>query len=161
MWRASRRSHHSAIGGRRSPYRRFSALRVFHYEIIGDCLICEVSNSALLHPAFHREPTGTSALSSGMEVGKTLYRNGEKVGAVVYSSPFSLRDSKNPLFAGATKASQLSLIVEAPNNFGVNHTADAWELGDDDRQKRSVKILGYHYTEGRAILAVELTGPQT
>ena len=92
-----------------------------------------------------------------MGVGKTLYKNGEKVGAVVYSSPFSLRDSKNPHFAASTKAAQLSLIVEAPSNFGTDLSAHAWQLGDDDVQKRSVKILGYHYTEGRAIMAVELT----
>lgn len=91
-----------------------------------------------------------------MEVGKTLYRNGEKVGAVVYSSPFSLRDSKNPHFAAATSAAQLSLIVEAPTNFGINLSAGTWEIGDDERQRQSVKILGYHYSEGRAIMSVEL-----
>jgi len=92
-----------------------------------------------------------------MEIGKTLYRNGEKVGTVVYLSPFSLRDSKNPHFAGPAKTNQFSLIVDAPVNFGVNLSNDTWDLGDDDHKLR-VKILGYHYSIGRAIMAVELTG---
>lgn len=94
-----------------------------------------------------------------MEVGKTLYLNGEKVGAVVYSSLFSLRDSKNPHFAAATKAPQLSLIVEAPSNFGINLSAGVWEIGDDNLPRHAIKVLSYHYTEGRAIMSVELIQP--
>ena len=101
---------------------------------------------------------GTLHALKGMEIGKTLYRNGEKVGVVVYASPYSLRDSKNPHFAGSPKAAQFSVIVEAPVNFGINLSANAWDLGDD-HQKHSVKILGYHYTEGRAIMSVELIEP--
>lgn len=90
-----------------------------------------------------------------MGMGKTLYRNGEKVGGVVYLSPYSLRDSKNPHFSAATKAAQFSLIVEAPANFGTNILVSTWELGDDN-QRQGVKIIDCHYTEGRAIMVVEL-----
>ncbi len=90
----------------------------------------------------------------GMEVGNILYHNGTKMGVVVYLSAFSLRDSKNPQFASIDKASQFSLIVEAPENFGTDLTGH-WEVGHDEA-KRGVRILSYHYSAPRAIMTIEL-----
>lgn len=92
-----------------------------------------------------------------MEVGNTLYRNGQKVGVVVYLSAFSLRDSKNPQFASIDKASQFSLIVEVPEGFGSD-VSGGWSVGDENVQ-RSVKILSHHRSAQRAILTVELLSP--
>jgi len=89
-----------------------------------------------------------------MEVGNILYRNGKKLGVVVYLSAFSLRDSKNPQFASIDKASQFSLIIEATENFGSDLKGD-WAVGDD-ALKQNVRILSHHYSAQRAIMTVEL-----
>ena len=92
-----------------------------------------------------------------MEVGNVLYRNGQKVGVIVYLSTFSLRDSKNPQFASADKASQFSLIVEVPENLGLD-ASGSWDVGNDTA-KRNIRVLSYHYNAHRAIVTVELLGP--
>jgi len=90
-----------------------------------------------------------------MKIGGGFYRNGERVGELVYVSAFAMRDSRNPQFLTADKATQFSIIVNVGLPRTVDLTAHHWEVGEE-KSRRPVRIITCHYDDRRTMMVVEV-----
>ena len=90
-----------------------------------------------------------------MKVGESIYCDGVRLAEVIYVSGFSMRDSKNPRFASADKASQFSIIL----NRGIPRIDELdshlWAVSDGNVTS-AVKIIACHYDEVRTMMVVEV-----
>ena len=91
----------------------------------------------------------------GMKIGGGFYRDGERLGKVVYVSAFAMRDSQNPQFLTTDKAMQFSIIIDVRLPGAAGLTAHTWEIGDE-HNKRRVQIKISHHEERRTVMVVEV-----
>ena len=90
-----------------------------------------------------------------MKIGGGFYQNGERVGQLVYVSAFAMRDSRNPQFLTADKATQFSIIVNTGLSRTVDLTAHHWEVGEE-KSRQPVRIITCHYDDQRTMMVVEV-----
>lgn len=90
-----------------------------------------------------------------MKIGGGFYRDGQRIGELVYVSAFAMRDSRNPQFLSADKATQFSVIVNVSLPKTSDFSAHGWEVGESS-EKRPVRIITCHYDTHRTVMVVEL-----
>jgi hypothetical protein len=90
-----------------------------------------------------------------MKRGGGFYRVGQRIGELVYVSAFAMRDSRNPQFLTADKATQFSIIVNVSLPKTSDFSAHGWEVGESNA-RRPVRIITCHYDTQRTVMVVEL-----
>ena len=90
-----------------------------------------------------------------MKIGGGFYRDGHRIGELVYVSAFAMRDSRNPQFLTADKATQFSIIVNVSLPKTSDFSAHEWAVGEPET-KRPVRIITCHYDTHRTVMVVEL-----
>jgi hypothetical protein len=90
-----------------------------------------------------------------MKIGGGFYRDGERLGEVVYVSAFAMRDSQNPLFITTHKTMQFSIIIDVSLPGAAGLTTHIWEIGNANI-KRRVQIKISHHEDRRTVMVVEV-----
>ena len=71
-----------------------------------------------------------------MKIGGFVYRNGIRMGEIVYISAMASPDSQNPQFLTTDKATQYSIMINAPLPIDPDLNSNRWEVGDDHSKRR-------------------------
>ena len=90
-----------------------------------------------------------------MKIGGGFYRDGTRLGEVVYVSAFAMRDSQNPQFLTTDKETQFSIIVDVRLPGAAGLTGHRWEVGDEHNKKR-IQIKTSHHEDRRTVMVVEV-----
>jgi hypothetical protein len=90
-----------------------------------------------------------------MKLGGGFYRDGQRIGELVYVSAYAMRDSRNPQFLTADKATQFSIIVNVSLPKTSDFSAHEWTVGDANTRK-PVRIITCHYDDRRTVMVVEV-----